>query len=303
MRQIKITDKKTNRTDNMNRYFDEVNRQKLLTVDEEVKAAELARTGDKEAIDLLVNSNLRFVISVAKVYSNGNLSKLEDLINEGNMGLVEAAKTFDPSTGFKFISYAVWQIRKYMLKYLSDSTRSVRIPSNKAQVIYKLREIESNLSHSLSRQPTLEEVYDKWCEYKDYYPSSTEKMKQIRLFQRALNADNKSTSLEGDPNAGDDDRSFVPIRTINGDPEGADGEFLENDRNNLLLKILNKIPHMYKQIVIWHLGIHDGQPKSFGEIAHTLEISKESIRLRYNKGITLIRRKMRLLNIDATVDL
>lgn len=303
MRQIKITEKKTNRTVNMNRYFDEINRQRLLTVEEEVEAAEKARNGDKDSIDLLVNSNLRFVISVAKVYSNGNLSKLEDLINEGNMGLVEAAKTFDPSTGFKFISYAVWQIRKYMLKYLTDNTRNVRIPSNKAQIIYKLREFESDLSHELDRQPTLEEIYDRWCEYKEYRPSSGEKEKQIRMFQKALNADSRSTSLEGDPDAGDDDKSFVPIRIINGDPDGADSSFVREDRDALLMKVLNKIPHMYRTMIVWHLGLDGNHPKSFGEIAHILELSKESIRVRYNKGIKMMRKKMKSLNIDIAVDL
>jgi len=288
----------------MSRYFDEVNRQKLLTLEEEVDASKKARSGDKSAMDLLVNSNLRFVVSVAKAYANGNLSKLEDLINEGNMGLVEAAKTFDSTTGFKFISYAVWLIRKHMLKYLSENSRSVRIPSNKAQAIYKLRELESNLSHELDRRPTIEEVYDKWCEYKKYTPTGpVERNKQIRQFQKALNADIKASPLEGDPNAGDDDNSYVPIRTINGDPLGADGELLREDRNKILLSILNKIPHMYRTIIIWHLGIDDGQPKSFVEISHILEMSKESARLRYNKGIGLLRRKMRILNIKHAVDL
>lgn len=302
MRQIKITEKKTNRTQNMNRYFDEVNRQPLLSIDEEIEAAVLAREGNKEAIDKLVNANLRFVISVAKVYSNGNLSKLEDLINEGNMGLVEAAKTFDPSTGFKFISYAVWQIRKYMLQYLTNNSRNVRIPSNKAQTIYKLRSIESTLSHELDRDPTMEETYDAWCKYKKYSPSESEREKQIREFQKALNADYRPTSLEGDPDANDDDRSYVPIRTINGDPTGADGVFIKEDRNILLLKVLDKIPHMYKKIIMWKLGIRCHE-KSFGEISHDLEISKESVRVRYNKGIKMLRKKMRSLNIDMTVDL
>ena len=302
MRQIKITEKKTNRTQNMNRYFDEVNRQPLLSVDEETETAILAREGNKAAIDKLVNANLRFVISVAKVYSNGNMSKLEDLINEGNMGLVEAAKTFDPSTGFKFISYAVWQIRKYMLQYLTNNSRNVRIPSNKAQAIYKLRSIESNLSHELDRDPTMEEIYEGWCKYKQYSPSESERVKQIREFQKALNADYRPTSLEGDPDANDDDRSYVPIRTINGDPTGADGDFIKEDRNALLLKVLDKIPHMYKKIIMWKLGIGCYE-KSIGEISHDLEISKESVRVRYNNGIKMLRKKMRSLNIDMTVDL
>ena len=287
----------------MNRYFDEVNRQPLLNSDEEVETAVLAREGNKVAIDKLVNSNLRFVISVAKIYSNGNLSKLEDLINEGNMGLVEAAKTFDPSTGFKFISYAVWLIRKHILKYLSDNSRNVRIPSNKAQAIYKLRDLESRLSHKLERKPTLEEVYEEWCKYKEYYPGEGEKERQMRLFQKAFNADGRPTSLEGDQDSNEDDRSFVPIRMLNGDPIGADGEFIKNDRNKVLMKVLNRIPHMNRQIIIWHLGLDGNPPKSMGEISHTLELSKESVRLRYNKGIRLLRNKIKSLNIDITVDL
>ena len=286
----------------MNRYFDEVNRQPLLSIDEEIEAATLAREGNKEAIDKLVNANLRFVISVAKVYSGGSSSRLEDLINEGNMGLVEAAKTFDPSTGFKFISYAVWQIRKYMLQYLTNNSRNVRIPSNKAQAIYKLRSIESNLSHELDRDPTMEEIYEGWCKHKQYSPSESERVKQIREFQKALNADYCPTSLEGDPNANDDDRSYVPIRTINGDPAGADGDYIKEDRNALLLKVLDKIPHMYKKIIMWKLGIGCYE-KSIGEISYDLEISKESVRVRYNNGIKMLRKKMRSLNIDMTVDL
>ena len=286
----------------MNRYFDEVNRQPLLSVDEETKTAVLAREGNKDAIDKLVNANLRFVISVAKVYSGGSASKLEDLINEGNIGLVDAAKTFDPSTGFKFISYAVWQIRKYMLQYLTNNSRNVRIPSNKAQAIAKLRGIESSLSHELDRDPTMEEIYEGWCKHKQYSPSDGERVKQIREFQKALNADYCPTSLEGDSSAGDDDRSYVPIRTINGDPIGADGEFIKEDRNMLLLKVLDKIPHMYKKIIMWKLGIGCNE-KSFVEISYHLEISRESVRSRYNQGIKILRKKMISLNINNTVDL
>jgi RNA polymerase primary sigma factor len=129
MRDFKILVRYANPTESLSRYFTEISKEEILTPEKEAELAFLAKEGDEKAKDKLIKSNLRFVVSVAKAYANNNIP-LEDLISEGNKGLIEASDLFDPSTGFKFISYAVWHIRKYIFLYINNLSRSVRIPTN-----------------------------------------------------------------------------------------------------------------------------------------------------------------------------
>lgn len=140
MRQLKITKQITNRdTRSLEKYFQEISKIDLITADEEVELARKIREGDQIALNTLVNANLRFVVSAAKQYQ-GNGLRLSDLINEGNIGLVKAAKRFDETRGFKFISYAVWWIRQSMLQAMSEQSRMIRLPLNKIGEISKNKE-------------------------------------------------------------------------------------------------------------------------------------------------------------------
>src|SRR6056300_1606388 len=158
MRQLKITKQVTNRdTKSLEKYFQEVSKIDLITADEEVELAVRIKAGDKRALDKLVKANLRFVVSVAKQYQNQGL-KLSDLINEGNLGLIKAAKRFDETRGFKFISYAVWWIRQSILQAIADQSRIVRLPLNRVGALNKIGKAYSNLEQEFEREPSANEL-------------------------------------------------------------------------------------------------------------------------------------------------
>src|SRR4030042_293638 len=158
MRQLKSTDQVTNReSPSMNKYLNEIAKIKLISAEEEVSLARRIHKGDLEARNCLINANLRFVISVAKQYQNLGLS-LADLINEGNLGLIEAAQRFDETRGFKFLSYAVWWIRQCLLQALAENTRVVRLPLNRIIHINKTRQIIAELEQKYEREPSILEI-------------------------------------------------------------------------------------------------------------------------------------------------
>jgi len=158
MRQLKISKSITNReSQSIERYLQEIGKVDLLTAEEEVELAQRIRKGDKEALEKLVKANLRFVVSVAKQYQNRSLS-LNDLINEGNLGLVKAAQRFDETRGFKFISYAVWWIRQAIIQALAEQSRLVRLPLNKIGSLTKIHKAFSKLEQEHQREPSPEEL-------------------------------------------------------------------------------------------------------------------------------------------------
>ena len=158
MRQLKITKQVTNReSKSLEKYLQDISKLSLITAEEEVELAQRIKKGDQVALEKLVNANLRFVVSVAKQYQNQGL-KLSDLINEGNIGLVKAAKRFDETRGFKFISYAVWWIRQSILQALADQSRIVRLSLNKIGTINKINKTYSFLEQAKQRTPSVEEI-------------------------------------------------------------------------------------------------------------------------------------------------
>lgn len=158
MRQLKIAKQVTNReTLSLDKYLHEIGKVDLVTAEEEVELAKRIKKGDKEALETLIKSNLRFVVSVAKQYQNQGLS-LPDLINEGNLGLIKAAQRYDETRGFKFISYAVWWIRQSILQALAEQARIVRLPLNKIGSITRINKTFSRLEQEYQREPTPEEV-------------------------------------------------------------------------------------------------------------------------------------------------
>ena len=158
MRQLKISKSITNReTASLDKYLQDIGREELISAEEEVRLAGLIRMGDTRALDKLVKSNLRFVVSVAKQYQNQGLS-LPDLINEGNLGLIKAAKRFDETRGFKFISYAVWWIRQSILQALAEQARIVRLPLNQVGSLNKIKKESARLEQKFERPPSIEEL-------------------------------------------------------------------------------------------------------------------------------------------------
>src|ERR1700741_2054930 len=160
MRQLKITKSITNRESaSLDKYLQEIGREELITAEEEVILAKKIKDGDQKALEKLTRANLRFVVSVAKQYQNQGLS-LPDLINEGNLGLIKAARRFDETRGFKFISYAVWWIRQSILQALAEQSRIVRLPLNKIGAINKINKTFSKLEQELEREPSYDEISD-----------------------------------------------------------------------------------------------------------------------------------------------
>src|SRR5947207_10906852 len=158
MRQLKITKSITNReSQSLEKYLQEIGKVELISPDEEVKLAIRIRQGDQAALDKLTKANLRFVVSVAKQYQNKGLS-LPDLINEGNLGLIKAAKRFDETRGFKFISYAVWWIRQSILQASAENSRVVRLPLNQVGALNKISKAHSTLEQEFQREPTQREL-------------------------------------------------------------------------------------------------------------------------------------------------
>ncbi|HEY5591462.1 MAG TPA: RNA polymerase sigma factor RpoD/SigA [Paludibacter sp.] len=158
MRQLKITKSITNRESaSLDKYLQEIGREDLITVEEEVELAQRIRTGDRLALEKLTRANLRFVVSVAKQYQNQGLS-LPDLINEGNLGLIKAAEKFDETRGFKFISYAVWWIRQSILQALAEQSRIVRLPLNQVGSLNKINKAFSKFEQENERRPSPEEL-------------------------------------------------------------------------------------------------------------------------------------------------
>src|SRR5712671_6785496 len=158
MRQLKITKSITTRdTESLEKYLQEIGKEGLITAEEEVKLAIRIKQGDQAALDKLTKANLRFVVSVAKQYQNKGLG-LQDLINEGNLGLIKAAKRFDETRGFKFISYAVWWIRQSILQALAEQSRIVRLPLNKVGALNKIGKAFSSLEQKYEREPSADEL-------------------------------------------------------------------------------------------------------------------------------------------------
>ena len=158
MRQLKITKSITNReSQSLDKFLQEIGREELISVEEEVELAGRIRNGDMAARERLVNANLRFVVSVAKQYQNQGLS-LPDLINEGNVGLIKAAEKFDETRGFKFISYAVWWIRQSILQALAEQARIVRLPLNQVGSLNKIQKAYSRFEQEFERRPSAEEL-------------------------------------------------------------------------------------------------------------------------------------------------
>src|SRR5512140_695993 len=158
MRQLKITKSITNRESaSLDKYLQEIGKEELISVEEEVELAQRIKKGDRAALEKLTKANLRFVVSVAKQYQNQGLS-LPDLINEGNLGLIKAAEKFDETRGFKFISYAVWWIRQSILQALAEQSRIVRLPVKKIGSLSKLNKASSKLEQKFERPPSPDEL-------------------------------------------------------------------------------------------------------------------------------------------------
>ena len=228
MRQLKITKSITNReSESLDKYLQEIGKEELVGMEEEVELAQRIRKGDRQALERLTKANLRFVVSVAKQYQNQGLS-LPDLINEGNLGLIKAAEKFDETRGFKFISYAVWWIRQSILQALAEQSRIVRLPLNQVGTAGKINRILSKFEQEHERRPSVDEI-------------SEQIDLPIEKIDEALSVNGHHVSVDA-PFSDGDDTSLLDV-LVNDDSPMADKQLvLESLRNeiNTALNVLNE---------------------------------------------------------------
>jgi len=297
MRQFKITERMTPRSSkSIAAYYTEVERYPIITPQEEVELAGRIQEGDKSARDKLATANLRFVISVAKMYGGtGDPEMFNDLISAGNMGLIEAAEKFDPSRGFKFISFAVWHIRKEMLKYLGDNTRMVRIPQNKTNEIRAIMEVTNTLTMKLGREATIEEV----MEYVE--DTGDIRVKSLSIdrsnIMSVMNADRKPASLDAPfKNDGSNDSTMHDV--IASDLSSADSFSVAENREKMTKMLTATLSPIAKNVVLKRHGIGGGFEESYVSIGHDLGMSSERIRHIYMKALKIMNQRVKRLKLQ-----
>ena len=271
MRQLKITVAITSRgSEALERYLQDISKEEMVSTDEEVELAKRIRQGDKNALERLVKANLRFVVSVAKQYQGQGL-ELTDLINEGNVGLINAAMKFDETRGFKFISYAVWWVRQSILQALADKSRLVRLPLNQIGYVSKVNHFYHDFMQKNNRAPSLDEVAD---------ALGMEKSK----VNAALLTSGKHISMNA-PLIDDEDSCLLDLLT-NDDKGNADSSLISDSLKEEVHHALDLLPERESQVIRMYFGINTPE-LSLEEIGEKLNLSRERVRQIKEKALTL----------------
>lgn len=273
MRQLKITVAITSRgSEALECYLQDISKEDMVSTDEEVELAKRIRQGDKDALERLVKANLRFVVSVAKQYQGQGL-ELTDLINEGNVGLINAAMKFDETRGFKFISYAVWWVRQSILQALADKSRLVRLPLNQIGYVSKVNHFYHDFMQKNNRAPSLDEVAD---------ALGMEKSK----VNAALLTSGKHISMNA-PLIDDEDSCLLDLLT-NDDKGNADSSLISDSLKEEVHHALDLLPERESQVIRMYFGINTPE-LSLEEIGEKLNLSRERVRQIKEKALTLLR--------------
>lgn len=273
MRQLKITKSITNREgESLDKYLQEISKEELLTVEEEVELAARVKKGDQKALETLTRANLRFVVSVAKQYQNQGLS-LPDLINEGNLGLIKAAERFDETRGFKFISYAVWWIRQSILQAIAEQSRIVRLPLNQVSSVNKISQVLNRFEQENERRPSVDEISE-----------------QIDLpmekIDEALSINGKHVSVDA-PFADGEDNSLLDV-LVNDSSPSADKQLVLESLRQEIQKALSCLNERERLIIQAYFGIE--QPEmTLDEIGIKYGLTRERVRQIKEKAIRRLR--------------
>ena len=275
MRQLKIGQSITNRADkSLEKYLSDISKEEMITAEEETILARKIRNGDQDALQKLTKANLRFVVSVAKQYQNQGLP-LIDIINEGNVGLIKAAKKFDETRGFKFISYAVWWIRQSILEALSEKSRIIRMPLNQVGVLGKINKVVCKLEQDLERMPTHEEI------------SAALNILECKVSE-TITASLKASSVDA-PLGGNEDSSSMLEVLVNNDSPLADRMLIQESLKIEIERSLSTLDPRSKDVIKMFYGIDHICPISLDEIGNKLEISRERARQIKEKSIKKLR--------------
>ena len=278
MRQLKISKQITTReSQSLDKYLHEIGKVDLLTPDEEVTLAQRIRDGDQQALEKLTKANLRFVVSVAKQYQNQGLS-LGDLINEGNLGLIKAAKRFDETRGFKFISYAVWWIRQSILQALAEQSRIVRLPLNRVGSLNKISKSFSELEQKFEREPSPEEI----AEVLEL--TTSEVVDTLKISGRHVSVD--APFVQGEEN-----RLLDVLE--NEDEDSPDMALMNDSLRKEVQRALSTLTKREADVITLYFGLNGESALTLEEIGEKFNLTRERVRQIKEKAIRRLRHTSR----------
>jgi RNA polymerase primary sigma factor len=278
MRQLKITKSITNReTASLDKYLQEIGKEELISADQEVELARRIKMGDQIALEKLTKANLRFVVSVAKQYQNQGLS-LPDLINEGNLGLIKAAKRFDETRGFKFISYAVWWIRQSILQALAEQSRIVRLPLNQVGSLNKISKESSRLEQRYERQPSSDELAEALDIPEDKIIAA------MKISTRFISMDA--------PISPDEDTKFIDL-FVNDDTPNTDNGLIKESLGREIQRSLSTLTEKERDVINLYYGIGMAHGLTLEEIGAKFDLTRERVRQIKEKAIRRLKHSSR----------
>lgn len=278
MRQLKITRQLTYReTVSLDKYFQEIRKEELITAEEEVILASRIRQGDQEALTKLIRANLRFVVSVSKQYQNQGLS-LPDLISEGNLGLIKAALRFDETRGFKFISYAVWWVRQSILQALAEHSRLIRLPLNKVILLNKLLKMCVEMEQQLGRSPEATELADFAG-----VPLKTVK-DMMRYFEKHLSIDAPLIQ---------DEEATMHDFLNSGDVNSPEKKLILDSLHKEIEEMIDDLSEREADVLRYYFGLEGSHPLTMQEIGERFELSRERVRQIKDQAIKKLKQNAR----------
>ncbi|PID57140.1 MAG: RNA polymerase subunit sigma [Ignavibacteriae bacterium] len=280
---MKISKKNTKKDSHtLDKYLQEISKVELLTPEEEIEFSTRIKRGDQAALDRLVKANLRFVVSVAKQYQNQGMS-LGDLINEGNLGLIKAAKRFDETRGFKFISYAVWWIRQSILQALAEQSGIVRLPLNRVGALNKIGRAFKDLEQEYEREPTPEEI-------------AQELEMDLDEVTETLRINTQHISVDAPFGSDDDAGNLLDVLESNEHPL-PDSELMSNSLKGEIEKTLSSLSEREAEVLKLYFGFYDNNPLTLEEIAVKFNLTRERVRQIKEKAIRKLRHASRNRNL------
>ena len=285
MRQLKISQQITKRESrSLEKYLQDVSKEAMITAEEEVELAQRIQAGDETALNKLVRANLRFVISVAKQYQNTGLT-LEDLINEGNLGLIEAAKRYDHTKGFKFISYAVWWIRQSILKAAADNSRTIRLPHNRLGEIQKINKATIEFEQKNERLPTADEL----SEVVDM---------DVEKVENSLKMSKKQISVDA-PMLNDEDNNSLISILENTETKAPNHTLMHESLAQDIDRSLQYLKGIEAEVIKSFFGLDGRSELTLEEIGINYGLTRERIRQIKERGLRRLRRISKSSNLQS----
>lgn len=281
---MRITKQFTNReSQSLDKYLQEIGKVDLLTAEQEIELAIRIKSGDRTALETLTKANLRFVVSVAKQYQNQGLS-LGDLINEGNLGLIKAAKRFDETRGFKFISYAVWWIRQSILQALAEQSRIVRLPLNRVGALNKIGKAYSNLEQEFEREPSASEL-------------ANELDMDVSEVSDTLKISGRHVSMDAPFAQGEDNRLLDVIQ--NDQQPNPDFTLMNESLKAEIERALSTLSEREAEVISLYFGLNKEHSMTLEEIGEKFNLTRERVRQIKEKAIRRLRHASRSKNLKS----